>query len=60
MIIALCGLYNQGEVLNAAVEFAGPGVATLSMEERLAISNMTTEWGALIGWFRWTRRRWNT
>jgi len=51
VIIALCGLYNQGEVLNAAIEFAGPGVATLSIEERLAIANMTTEWGALIGWF---------
>jgi homoaconitate hydratase len=51
VIVALCGLYNSGEVLNAAVEFSGPGVATLSMEERLAISNMTTEWGALVGWF---------
>ena len=51
VIIALCGLYNRGEVLNAAVEFSGPGVATLSLEERLAIANMTTEWGALIGWF---------
>ena len=52
LIITLCGLYSQGEVLNAAVEFIGPGVATLSMEERLAVSNMTTEWGALVGWFR--------
>jgi len=51
VIIVLCGLYNRGEVLNAAVEFTGPGVATLSMEERLAIANMTTEWGALVGWF---------
>jgi homoaconitate hydratase len=51
VILALCGLYNQGEVLNAAIEFSGPGVATLSMEERLAIANMTTEWGALVGWF---------
>ena len=25
VIITLCGLYNQDEVLNAAVEFAGPG-----------------------------------
>jgi homoaconitate hydratase len=50
VIIALCGLYNRGEVLNAAVEFAGPGVATLSLDERLAIANMTTEWGALVGW----------
>jgi len=51
VIITLCGLYNQGEVLNAAVEFTGPGVASLSMDERMAISNMTTEWGALVGWF---------
>ena len=51
VIIALCGLYNQEEVLNAAVEFTGPGVASLSMEARLTIANMTTEWGALVGWF---------
>jgi len=51
VIVTLCGLYNQGEVLNAAVEFVGPGVAGLSMDERMAIANMTTEWGALVGWF---------
>ena len=51
VIITLCGLYNQGEVLNAVVEFIGPGVATLSMDARFSISNMTTEWGALAGWF---------
>jgi len=51
VIITLCGLYNKEEVLNAALEFAGPGVATLSMDARLAIANMTTEWGALTGWF---------
>ncbi|MEK6254666.1 MAG: homoaconitase [Gemmatimonadales bacterium] len=51
VIITLCGLYNQGEVLNAAVEFHGSGIAGLSMDERFSISNMTTEWGALVGWF---------
>ncbi|MCG6957205.1 MAG: homoaconitase [Gemmatimonadetes bacterium] len=51
VIITLCGLYNQGEVLNAAVEFAGPGVAALSMDARMTIANMSTEWGALTGWF---------
>ncbi len=51
VIIALCGLYNKEEVLNAAVEFTGPGVATLSMDARFSIANMTTEWGALVGWF---------
>jgi len=51
VIITLCGLYSQGEVLNAVIEFGGPGVASLSMEERLTVANMTTEWGALAGWF---------
>ncbi len=50
-IITLCGMYNQGEVLNAVIEFGGSGIATLSIEERLTIANMTTEWGALAGWF---------
>jgi homoaconitate hydratase len=51
VIITLCGLYNREEVLNAALEFTGPGVASLSMDARLSIANMTTEWGALTGWF---------
>ena len=51
VIITLCGLYNHDECLNAAVEFTGPGVASLSMDARLSISNMTTEWGPLVGSF---------
>ena len=51
VIVTLCGLYNQDEVLNAAVEFLGPGVTSLSMDARMSISNMTTEWGALVGCF---------
>jgi homoaconitate hydratase len=51
IIITLCGLYNHDEVLNAAIEFSGPGVAGLSIDARLSISNMTTEWGPLVGWF---------
>jgi homoaconitate hydratase len=51
VIITLCGIYNHDEVLNAAVEFGGPGVASLSMDARFSISNMSTEWGPLVGWF---------
>ncbi|MEZ4651306.1 MAG: homoaconitase [Candidatus Eisenbacteria bacterium] len=51
VILTLCALYKDGEVLNAAVEFTGPGVASLTIEERLTIANMSTEWGALTGWF---------
>ncbi|KAJ2797239.1 mitochondrial Homoaconitase, partial [Coemansia helicoidea] len=51
VIVALCGLFSRDEVLNHAVEFAGDGVAALPVEDRLAIANMTTEWGALAGLF---------
>jgi len=51
VIIALCGVFNNDEVLNHAVEFTGPGIAGMSMDQRLSIANMTTEWGALAGIF---------
>ena len=51
VIVALCGSFNKDEVLNAAIEFTGDGVASLSVDDRLTISNMTTEWGALVGVF---------
>lgn len=51
VIVALCGSFNQDEVLNAAIEFTGDGVAALSVDDRLTIANMTTEWGALVGVF---------
>src|SRR5229473_4791901 len=51
VIIALCGLFNKDEVLNHAVEFVGDGLANLSMDARMTIANMTTEWGALAGVF---------
>ncbi|KAG6837160.1 mitochondrial Homoaconitase [Arthromyces matolae] len=51
VIVALCGSFNQDEVLNAAIEFTGDGVVALSVDDRLTIANMTTEWGALVGVF---------
>lgn len=51
VIVALCGYFNNDEVLNSAIEFTGEGIASLSVDDRLAISNMTTEWGALAGVF---------
>ncbi len=63
VIVALCGAFNV-HVLNAAVEFSGPGVGSLSMDARMTIANMSTEWGALVGWFpcdettiQWLRER---
>jgi homoaconitate hydratase len=51
VIIALCGYFNHDEILNHAIEFVGDGIRYLTIDERLAIANMTTEWGALAGVF---------
>ncbi len=51
IIIVLCGFFNHDEVLNHAVEFVGDGLRYLSIDQRLTIANMTTEWGALVGLF---------
>ncbi|KAL8704136.1 MAG: hypothetical protein Q9201_002686 [Fulgogasparrea decipioides] len=64
VIVALCGLFSKDEVLNHAIEFTGPeeSMGSLAVDDRLAIANMTTEWGALSGLFpidstlqRWLR-----
>jgi len=51
VIVTLCGFFNNDEVLNHAVEFVGGGVAALTIDDRLTIANMTTEWSALVGIF---------
>ncbi|RMH30232.1 MAG: homoaconitase [Planctomycetota bacterium] len=56
VIVTLCGHFNHDEVLNCAVEFTGDGVAALSVEQRMTIANMTTEWGALVGMFPFDER----
>ena len=51
VIVALCGLFSKDEVLNHAIEFTGSEetMRSLPIDDRLAIANMTTEWGALTG-----------
>ncbi len=51
VIITLAGYFNHDEVLNHALEFSGAGIGSLSIDQRLTIANMTTEWGALVGLF---------
>jgi homoaconitate hydratase len=53
IIVALCGLFNKDEVLNHAIEFTGSEetMASIPVDDRLTIANMTTEWGALSGLF---------
>ncbi|WQF82040.1 Putative aconitase A/isopropylmalate dehydratase small subunit, swivel domain, Aconitase, domain 2 [Colletotrichum destructivum] len=63
VIVALCGLFKS-DVLNHAVEFTGSEetMASISIDNRLTISNMSTEWSALAAMFpmdqnlkRWLR-----
>jgi homoaconitate hydratase len=51
VILALCAAFGSGDVLNTAIEFAGEGLASLTVEDRMTIANMTTEWGALAALF---------
>ncbi|KAK6510698.1 mitochondrial Homoaconitase [Arthrobotrys conoides] len=53
VIVALCGIFNKDQVLNHAIEFTGSEetIASIPVDDRLAIANMTTEWGALTGLF---------
>jgi homoaconitate hydratase len=51
VIVALCAAFNKDEVLNHAVEFELADGAQLSVDERLTIANMTTEFGCLAGVF---------
>lgn len=41
-IVAMCGWFNKDEVLNAAI------VKSLSLDDRLTISGMTTAWSGTI------------
>jgi homoaconitate hydratase len=67
VIVALCGMFNS-DVLNHAIEFTGSEetMASLLVDSRMTIANMTTEWGALTGLFpidntlkRWLRYKAN-
>lgn len=53
VIVALCGLFNNDDVLNHAIEFTGSEetMRSIPVDDRLTIANMTTEWGALSGLF---------
>ncbi|KAK4122143.1 homoaconitase [Parathielavia appendiculata] len=53
VIVSLCGLFNNDDVLNHAIEFTGSEqtMRSIPIDDRLTIANMTTEWGALSGLF---------
>ncbi|KAB5580114.1 homoaconitase [Coniochaeta sp. 2T2.1] len=65
VILALCGLFPS-DVLNHSVEFVGSEetMASLKVDDRLTISNMSTEWSATSATFpidktleQWLRKK---
>lgn len=51
LILFLIGKYGTDGFTDRAVVYSGPGVLRMSMEEKMTISNMGIEMGAMISYF---------
>jgi aconitate hydratase len=53
IVLTLTSVLRRHGVLAAAVEFHGPGLDSLSLQDRATIANMAAEYGATMGYFPW-------
>ena len=49
IILNLCGAHGMDMARYQALEYSGPGIKSLSMQERMTLSNMSAELGAQAG-----------
>ncbi len=49
LILALIGKIGAAGAINHVIEYAGPGIAALSIEQRMTVCNMSIEAGARAG-----------
>ena len=49
MMLHLCGRFGMDGGGYEAVEYAGPAIRALSMQERMTVANMTAEFGGQVG-----------
>ncbi len=51
LVLTVTQMLRQKGVVGKFVEYFGPGLSSLSLEDRATISNMSPEYGATIGYF---------
>ena len=51
IVLTLTSVLREAAVVGAFVEFCGPGLDALSLEDRATIANMAPEYGATTGFF---------
>jgi aconitate hydratase len=57
LVLTVTEALRELGVVGKFVEFFGPGLSRLTLADRATIANMSPEYGATCGFFRWTTRR---
>jgi aconitate hydratase len=53
LVLTVTQMLREKDVVDKFVEFYGPGLSAMSLEDRATIANMAPEYGATVGFFPW-------
>jgi aconitate hydratase len=53
LVLTVTQMLREKDVVDKFVEFYGPGISAMSLEDRATIANMAPEYGATVGFFPW-------